>query len=121
MQATNPDPGTFAHEWVDAWNRHHLEDILSHYREDVVFHSPMIMRFTDNGEGILRGKEALRVYWGRALASLPELHFELIEVLAGWRSLTLYYQGHASRVTETFRFDQDGKVSESTACYAIAP
>ena len=36
----------FAREWVKAWNDHDLEAILSHYAEDVVFHSPRIRMVT---------------------------------------------------------------------------
>ena len=32
----------FADEWIAAWNSYDLNAILSHYAEDVVFHSPPI-------------------------------------------------------------------------------
>ncbi len=117
MQAFPLDPHAFAHHWLDAWNRHHLDDILSHYHHDVVFHSPMIARFTTASGGVLSGTEALRAYWSRALKALPDLHFELIEVLSGQQSVTLYYRGHQSNVAETFHFDSEGLVRESHACY----
>jgi ketosteroid isomerase-like protein len=31
----------FARQWLDAWNSHDLEAILSHFRDDAVFSSPM--------------------------------------------------------------------------------
>jgi ketosteroid isomerase-like protein len=32
----------FAADWIAAWNSHDLDVILSHYADDVVFHSPRI-------------------------------------------------------------------------------
>ncbi|HEX5049396.1 MAG TPA: nuclear transport factor 2 family protein, partial [Gammaproteobacteria bacterium] len=34
---------TFAHEWIDAWNSHDLDRILSHYADDFVMSSPRIV------------------------------------------------------------------------------
>ena len=31
----------FTNEWISSWNSHDLEDILSHYSEDVEITSPM--------------------------------------------------------------------------------
>lgn len=43
----NPDDAqAFAREWVKAWNDHDLPAILSHYADDVVFHSPRIRMVT---------------------------------------------------------------------------
>ena len=39
----------FAREWVDAWNAHDLERILSHYAPDVVLRSPVAARLTSPG------------------------------------------------------------------------
>ena len=47
---------TFAREWVKAWNDHDLEEILSHYAEDVVFHSPRIWMVTGRDADSVRGK-----------------------------------------------------------------
>tara|TARA_A100001391_G_scaffold41470_2_gene23821 strand:+ start:20293 stop:20655 length:363 start_codon:yes stop_codon:yes gene_type:complete len=118
MQPVSINPDTFARQWLDAWNRHSLEDILAHYQDDVVFRSPMIPRITGAREGILRGKPALRAYWGQALAALPDLRFELLDVLSGYESVTLYYKGHRGNVAETFLFGDQALVRESIACYA---
>ena len=34
-------PDAFAREWIDAWNAHDLERILSHYSDEIVFTSPV--------------------------------------------------------------------------------
>jgi ketosteroid isomerase-like protein len=36
----------FAQVWIHAWNSHDLEDILSHYSEDIEITTPMIAMAT---------------------------------------------------------------------------
>ena len=91
---TNSTARAFALEWVAAWNAHDIERVLSHYAEDVAFHSPFIAIFADEASGHLLGKAALRTYWAAALEKLPDLRFELLDVLLGAGSLTVYYRGH---------------------------
>ena len=116
---TNSTARAFALEWVAAWNAHDIERVLSHYAEDVAFHSPYIAIFADEASGHLLGKAALRTYWTAALEKLPELRFELLDVLLGAGSLTVYYRGHRGLVAETFFFSEDGKVQRATACYSV--
>lgn len=116
---TNSTARAFALEWVAAWNAHDIERVLSHYAEDVAFHSPFIAIFAGEASGRLLGKAALRTYWIAALAKLPNLRFELLDVLLGAGSLTVYYRGHRGMVAETFFFSEDGKVQRATACYSV--
>lgn len=116
---TNSTARAFALEWVAAWNAHDIERVLSHYAEDVAFHSPFIAIFADEASGHLLGKAALRTYWAAALEKLPDLRFELLDVLLGAGSLTVYYRGHREMVAETFIFSEDGKVQRATACYSV--
>lgn len=109
----------FAHEWVAAWNAHDVERVLVHYAEDVEFRSPFIATFAGDTAGHLRGKPALRAYWTTALQKLPDLRFELRDVLVGAGSLTLYYLGHRGLVAETLFFDAEDRVVQATACYSI--
>lgn len=109
----------FAREWVKAWNDHDLEAILSHYAEDVVFHSPRIRMVTGRDVDLVSGKAELRAYWGAALERLRNLYFEIDQVLAGSDSLTILYTNERSQqVAETFVFGSGGKVVRSIATYA---
>lgn len=111
------DSRQFAADWIAAWNSRDLEEILGHYAEDVVFHSPYAQRLT--GDGRVAGKAALRSYWRVGLAAHPDLRFMLEQVLVGHEALTLIYRNqHQMRVAETFAFNADGKVAQSFACYA---
>ena len=54
------------------------------------------------------------------LQLIPELHFELISVLAGVSSVTIYYKGGGGRLAaEVFFFDADHNVSKAVAHYGV--
>lgn len=110
---------TFAREWVKAWNDHDLAAILSHYAEDVVFHSPRIRTVTGLDVDAVNGKAALRDYWGRALSLARDLYFEVDQVFTGSDAVTIVYTNHRQQqVAETFMFGTDGKVIRAVASYA---
>lgn len=111
---------TFAQGWIDAWNRHDLEGVLAHYGEDFEFSSPLIPDFAGAPSGTLKGKEAVKAYWAKGLARLPDLHFELMDVLAGIDSLVVYYRGHRGPAAEVFLFDANGQVKRGVALYGVS-
>lgn len=109
----------FAREWVKAWNDHDLEAILSHYADDVTFHSPRIRVVTGQDVDALHGKAALRDYWAKALQLARDLYFEVDQVFAGSDALTILYTNHRQQqVAETFVLRADGMVARSVAAYA---
>lgn len=108
----------FAVEWVKAWNDHDLDAILSHYAEDVVFHSPRIRVVTGRDVDSVFGKKELRAYWSRALEQSRDLYFEIDQVLVGSDALTILYTNQRQQnVAETFVFDGHGEVARSVAAY----
>jgi len=108
----------FAIEWVEAWNAHDVERVLSHYEEDFEISSPIIKLLVGEPKGLLKGKAAVRAYWTKALKMIPTLHFELLNVFEGVNSVTVYYQGHRGLVAEVFEFAASGKVAKAYAHYA---
>lgn len=108
----------FAREWIDAWNAHDLERILAHYAEDFEMTSPYIVQIVGEASGTLKGKVAVGAYWRKALGLIPDLRFELRDVLAGVDSVTLYYLGARGPAAEVFRFGPDGRVVRAVAHYA---
>jgi ketosteroid isomerase-like protein len=108
----------FSKEWVEAWNAHDLDRILSHYEDDFEMSSPVIVKLVGEASGTLRGKSAVRSYWAKALAATPNLRFELVSALAGVNSVTVYYKGHRGLAAEVFHFGASGKVSKAFAHYA---
>lgn len=108
----------FARDWLSAWNDRDIERILSHYSEEIIFHSPRIAKVM--GKDILSvfGKKVLRDYWTKALALAPQLFFELDDILVGSDAMTILYTNHREeRVAETFVFGPAGKVVRSVAAY----
>lgn len=111
-------PRQFAESWIDAWNAHDLDAVLAHYRDDFEFSSPLISQFAGEASGRLKGKEAVRAYWQAGLSRLPDLHFELVDVLAGIDGLLILYRGHRGLSAEVFEFDANGQVRRGQALYA---
>ena len=109
----------FASHWIDAWNSHDIDRILSHYVNDFVMHSPAIVRVAGENSGMLKGKDAVGAYWRKALAILPDLAFELLGTFIGADSVALCYKGVNGRlVVETFHFGTDNNVLEAYAHYS---
>lgn len=109
----------FASDWIDAWNAHDLDRILAHYADDFEMASPVIVQIAGEPSGTLKGKAAVRAYWSKALQLLPDLKFELLSVLVGVASITLYYKGARGRLAaEVFHFGPDRKVARAFAHYA---
>jgi ketosteroid isomerase-like protein len=109
----------FAAEWIAAWNSHNLEAVLSHYTDDFEMTSPVITQITGEASGKLKGKEAVGAYWATALERLPDLHFDLANILVGVDSITLYYKGHRGFSAELLFFDETGMVFKAFAHYAL--
>ena len=110
----------FANAWVEAWNGHNLDAILSHYADGFEMTSPVIVHMGISPSGRLQGKSAVRAYWQKALQLLPDLQFELSAVLTGVETVTLFYKGAQGRlVGEVFFFNAQGQVSQAIAHYAV--
>lgn len=100
------DAVAFADEWVEAWNSHDLEKVLSHFADNVVFTSPVAAQFLDDCDGVIRGKAALRAYWAEGLRRIPDLHFEVVGVYVGVHALAINYRNQLGRlVNEILIFD----------------
>jgi len=115
----SPDAAdAFSAEWLAAWNSHDLDRILQHYAEDVVFRSNKATALVGTPE--VRGKAALRVYWGKGLALQPDLKFDLLDTYAGPDTITLRYRNQTGReVCEVLIFDPDGLVNSGAACQKL--
>jgi hypothetical protein len=108
----------FAQEWISVWNSHDLNAILSHYSDDVQFTSPFIVRLMNEPTGTIRGKDKLRPYFEKGLQAYPDLHFELIEVLEGVDSITLYYHSVKNLMAAEVMFlNEKGLIQRVVAHY----
>jgi ketosteroid isomerase-like protein len=108
----------FAADWVAAWNTHDLERILSHYADALEFTSPLVVERLGLTDGTVWSKDNLRGYFSAGIGPGSALQFELIDVLPGVSSVTLYYRNHRGRtVAETMFFDPSGLVVRAAVHY----
>ena len=87
---TKAEARAVAQEWVEAFNAHDLERILSHYADSVELKSLLATKLLNDPAGTVRGKPALRAYFAKGLAAAPDLRFELLDVFAGVSSVAVY-------------------------------
>jgi predicted ester cyclase len=108
----------FAHAWVNAWNSHNLEEVLSHYTDDFEMSSPFIKQMGIAASGTLKGKDAVADYWRKAMVKYPDLHFELKEVLSCIHTIIIYYNSVAGKkAAEFFELNEEGKVFRAMGHY----
>lgn len=108
----------FAHSWVQAWNSHDLDAVMSHYALEVVLTSPTAAKLLNDPSGTVAGKQALRSYFQRGLEAYPNLTFELLDVMWGVSSIVLYYVNQKGTKTGEFmEFDANQKVVRVVANY----
>ena len=95
----------FAQQWVTDWNAHDVEALLEHFTDDVVFTSPVAARIL-GGDGVIRGKEALRKYWSEGVRLIPDLRFEVLALYVGVSTLVINYRNQAGGlVSEVLTFE----------------
>lgn len=90
-QNDSMDHEAFVESWVTAWNAHDLDALLSHFADDVTFRSPVAVQLL-GGDGVIRGKEALRAYWAEGLRRIPDLRFEVVGSYLGLDCLVINYR-----------------------------
>jgi uncharacterized protein (TIGR02246 family) len=117
------DPARLAElgrDWVAAWNARDLERVLALYAEDAEMTSDRIPPLGFGASGTVRGKEHLRSYWSAALAKLPDLHFELIDLFVSPDSIVVYYRNERGmKICEYLRLDAEGKIRQGSANHPV--
>ncbi|MER3434641.1 MAG: nuclear transport factor 2 family protein [Leptolyngbya sp. ERB_1_1] len=111
-----------AQRWLQDWNNHDLEAILSHYAEEIEFTSPFVVKLMNRSSGTLMGKTDLRAYFAKGLAAFPELKFEPLQILLGVDSIVIYYRSYRSAgdllAAEFMIINPQGLVSNVNAHYS---
>jgi predicted ester cyclase len=108
----------FAQDWVDAWNSHDLERILTHYDDEVLLVSPVALKLL-SGDGTVRGKAALREYFLRGIQAFPDLRFNLIDAFWGIETIVVYYINNVrgTKTAEVMLLNPAGKIRRVWANY----
>jgi ketosteroid isomerase-like protein len=120
---TRDEARCFTEEWIEAWNAFDVERVLALFAEDAVFSSPKAAALT--GSGFVRGKDALRAYWGTAKSRIRSLRFTLdrfaLDPVAG--EIVIVYEaaidGERKRACEFFRMNDAGEIAAGEAMYGI--
>jgi hypothetical protein len=108
------DARAFAKAWVNAWNSHDIEAILSHYADPPEHTSPLIVERLGRADGTIRSLAELRVYFQRGLEGTQPLHFDLLDVFPGVSSVAVLYRNQRGKtVLEVMCLDQHTKVTRS--------
>ena len=106
--------------WVDAWNARDLERVLTLYDDAAVMTSDRIPALGFGADGTVRGKDALRAYWSKALGLLPELHFSLIDVYVSPDSLVVFYANkRGKKICEYLRVNAQGLIVQGSANHLV--
>ena len=110
----------FSEEWVESWNSHDIEKIISHYADKLEFKSPLIVERYSDPDGTIYNREKLREYFLIGLNKNPSLRFKLKRVFLGINGLTLYYENaRGGETAEYFEFNGENKVIRSVSCYSF--
>jgi len=57
--------------WIEAWNKHDLQTVLSMYSEEIEFSSPKIKAvFPERTTSKIKNKKDLEAYWSKALKNI---------------------------------------------------
>ncbi len=108
----------FAADWIQAWNSHDLDAIISHYADDVVLTSPAAAKLLGEPSGQVSGKENVRAYFRRGLEAFPQLKFSLIDVFWGVSSVVLCFENQrGTRTAEFMEVNANGRVVRVVANY----
>lgn len=114
------EPETFARSWLAAFNAGDVDAIMAHYAEGVEHSSPTVARLLGEPSGVVRGKDALRAYFVKALvAAGPGLRYDMQRLYVGAHGVTLlYHRSGGKLVAETFQLDARGLVARAFVAHA---
>ena len=105
-------------DWIEAWNTHDLERIMSHYADEVEFTAQTVIARWGKADGKLKGKEELRLHFGKGLALAPDIHFTVEEIL--WAPngyAVLYHRENGNRAMDAVELNEGGQAAKVTAYY----
>lgn len=78
-------------KWFEAFNQHHLENLLSLYHENAQHYSPKLKVRNPETKGLITGKNALSTWWEDAFLRLPNLYYSVTNLTANNQSVFMEY------------------------------
>ena len=112
----------FADRWYAAWNSSDLDAIMACYDDAIEHSSPFIARFNNSTDSVLRGKAAVREYFGRALQRNPTppgaTRFAPMHLTIGLDSVLVVYRRMTGEIAgEVFFLNPAGLIVRSVSHY----
>lgn len=68
-------PEEIAKKWLLAFNEHNLENLLALYDDNAEHFSPKLKIRKPETNGLIKGKNEMRLWWQDAFDRLPKLHY----------------------------------------------
>ena len=78
-------------KWFDAFNTKNLEKLLELYDDEAQHFSPKLKIRQPETNGLIIGKEAMRVWWQDAFDRLPTLHYKVTSLTANTDRVFMEY------------------------------
>lgn len=82
---------SIAYRWFDAFNTKQLEKLLALYDDEAQHFSPKLKIRQPETEGLIIGKEAMRVWWQDAFDRLPSLNYKVTSLTANTDRVFMEY------------------------------
>lgn len=80
--------------WFEAFNQHDLEKLLALYNNNAQHYSPKLKIRQPQTQGLIKGKEALRLWWKDAFERLPSLQYIVNKLTADDEQVFMEYTRH---------------------------
>ncbi len=82
--------------WFKAFNNHDLESLLNLYCENAQHYSPKLKIRQPETNGLIIGKNKLRLWWNDAFERLPSLNYEVTKLTADKEQVFMEYIRHVA-------------------------
>ncbi|MNK47225.1 SnoaL-like domain protein [compost metagenome] len=92
-------------QWFEAFNAKQLDKLLNLYTEDAEHFSPKLKIRQPETQGLVKGREAMRVWWQDAFDRLPTLNYKVKTLTANEYRVFMEY-------TRTVQGEEDMQVAE---------
>ncbi|MCL9804932.1 nuclear transport factor 2 family protein [Flavobacterium amniphilum] len=108
---------SIAYRWFDAFNTKQLEKLLTLYDDEAQHFSPKLKIRQPETQGLIIGKEAMRVWWQDAFDRLPSLNYKVTSLTANSDRVFMEYvrkvEGEEDMLVAEVLEVRDGKIIAS--------
>jgi hypothetical protein len=108
----------FATRYLEAANSHNADNIVSFYAEDGELVSPVVAKLMSEPSGNIKGRAALREYFGRFVSKYSYMSLQLVEAACGLSSIVIWFVNQkGSRTSMYLELDPSGKIQRTVLHY----